>query len=126
MEIDFSKLVYSQCESWREEQDLKAGHLIKFLRPLYSKGNQIIIPMTVYNMIESNDNFKSFVSKESVDAKFEVGQFFLWRCFVDLNLNPDTIIINWDRQKKREFKIDSLLNNTDYNSEELVIKLYDW
>jgi hypothetical protein len=65
--------------------------------------------MTVYNILEFNDNFLS-VKYESGDGPVLVGTIGEFKCYLDIYLPPNEILVSWDKQTSRDVKLESILN----------------
>lgn len=125
MEIDLTDIPTGYSESYMDEYRLKSGKLFKDINSINSemvkKYNYIIIPMSIYNIIECDDRFKpSPISAESNLRK--VGSIGDIECYLDIYLPPDQIIISWDKQTARDVKIDNILNGIDEKEKRVKIK----
>ena len=125
MEIDLTDIPTGYSESYMDEYRLKSGKLFKDINSINSemvkKYNYIIIPMSIYNIIECDDRFKpSPISMESDLRK--VGSIGDIQCYLDIYLPPDQIIISWDKQTARDVKIDNILNGVDEKEKRVKIK----
>ena len=124
MEIDLTDIPGGYSESYMDEYRLKSGKLFKDINSINSemvkKYNYIIIPMSIYNIIECDDRFKpSQISVESDLRK--VGLIGDIECYLDIYLPPDQIIISWDKQTARDVKIDNILNGIDEKEKRVKI-----
>lgn len=112
MVIDISTTSYPNL-SYRDEYRVKGNKLLTELNriniKMSTKHNYIIIPMTVYNILEFNDNFLS-VKYESGDGPVLVGTIGEFKCYLDIYLPPNEIIVSWDKQTSRDVKLESILN----------------
>jgi hypothetical protein len=112
MIIDISTTSYPNL-SYRDEYRVKGNKLLTELNRMNIKmsirHNYIIIPMTVYNILEFNDNFLS-VKYESGDGPVLVGSIGDFKCYLDIHLPPNEIIVSWDKQTSRDVKLESILN----------------
>jgi hypothetical protein len=112
MIIDISTTSYSNL-SYRDEYRVKGNKLLTELNRINIKmtirHNYIIIPMTVYNILEFNDNFLS-VKYESGDGPVLVGSIGEFKCYLDIHLPPNEIVVSWDKQTSRDVKLESILN----------------
>jgi hypothetical protein len=112
MIIDISTTSYPNL-SYRDEYRVKGNKLLTELNrmniKMSTKHNYIIIPMTVYNILEFNDNFLS-VKYESGDGPVLVGSIGEFKCYLDIHLPPNEIIVSWDKQTSRDVKLESILN----------------
>jgi len=121
MVIDISTTSYPNL-SYRDEYRVKGNKLLTELNriniKMSTKHNYIIIPMTVYNILEFNDNFLS-VKYESGDGPVLVGTIGEFECYLDIYLPPNEIIVSWDKQTSRDVKLESILNGI-YEKEKRV------
>ena len=112
MVIDISTNSYPHL-SYRDEYKVKGNKLLTELNriniKMSTKHNYIIIPMTVYNILEFNDNFLS-VKYESGDGPVLVGSIGEFKCYLDIYLPPNEILVSWDKQTSRDVKLESILN----------------
>ena len=112
MVIDISTTSYPNL-SYRDEYRVKGNKLLTELNriniKMSTKHNYIIIPMTVYNILEFNDNFLS-VKYESGDGPGLVGTIGEFKCYLDIYLPPNEILVSWDKQTSRDVKLESILN----------------
>jgi len=112
MVIDISTTSYPNL-SYRDEYRVKGNKLLTELNriniKMSTKHNYIIIPMTVYNILEFNDNFLS-VKYESGDGPVLVGTIGEFKCYLDIYLSPNEILVSWDKQTSRDVKLESILN----------------
>ena len=112
MVIDISTTSYPNL-SYRDEYRVKGNKLLTELNriniKMSTKHNYIIIPMTVYNILEFNDNFLS-VKYESGDGPVLVGSIGEFKCYLDIYLPPNEILVSWDKQTSRDVKLESILN----------------
>jgi hypothetical protein len=112
MVIDISTTSYPNL-SYRDEYRVKGNKLLTELNriniKMSTKHNYIIIPMTVYNILEFNDNFLS-VKYESGDGPVLVGTIGEFKCYLDIYLPPNEILVSWDKQTSRDVKLESILN----------------
>ena len=112
MVIDISTTPYPHL-SYRDEYKVKGNKLLTELNriniKMSTKHNYIIIPMTVYNILEFNDNFLS-VKYESGDGPVLVGTIGEFKCYLDIYLPPNEILVSWDKQTSRDVKLESILN----------------
>ena len=112
MIIDISTTSYPSL-SYKDEYRVKGNKLLTELNRINIKmsirHNYIIIPMTVYNILEYNDNF-SPVMYESKEGPVLVGTIGEFKCYLDIYLPPNEIIVSWDKQTSRDVKLESILN----------------
>ena len=123
MVIDISTTSYSHL-NYKDEYLVKSNKLLTELNriniKMNIKHNYIIMPMTVYNILEHNDNF-SPVIYESGDGPVLVGTIGEFKCYLDIHLSPDRIIVSWDKQTARDVKINSILKGIDEKEKRVKI-----
>ena len=121
MVIDISTTSYP---SYRDEYRVKGNKLLTELNriniKMSTKHNYIIIPMTVYNILEFNDNFLS-VKYESGDGPVLVGPIGYFKCYLDIHLPPNEILVSWDKQTSRDVKLESILNGVSEKEKRVKI-----
>jgi hypothetical protein len=112
MVIDISTTSYPHL-SYKDEYKAKGNKLLTELNrmniKMSVKHNYIIMPMTVYNILEFNDNFIS-IKYESGDGPVLVGIIGEFKCYLDIHLPANEIIVSWDKQTSRDVKLESILN----------------
>jgi hypothetical protein len=110
--IDISTTSYPHL-SYKDEYKAKGNKLLTELNrmniKMSVKHNYIIMPMTVYNILEFNDNFIS-IKYESGDGPVLVGIIGEFKCYLDIHLPANEIIVSWDKQTSRDVKLESILN----------------
>lgn len=123
MVIDISTTSYPNL-SYRDEYRVKGNKLLTELNriniKMSTKHNYIIIPMTVYNILEFNDNFLS-VKYESGDGPVLVGTIGYFKCYLDIHLPPNEILVSWDKQTSRDVKLESILNGVSEKEKRVKI-----
>ncbi len=123
MVIDISTTSYSHL-SYKDEYFVKSNKLLTELNriniKMNIKHNYIIMPMTVYNILEYNDNF-SPVIYESGDGPVLVGTIGEFKCYLDIYLPPDRVIVSWDKETARDVKINSILKGIDEKEKRVKI-----
>lgn len=118
LNIDFEKLV-----NYTSEYRVKSVKLLTALNRLNNKMsrkyNYIIIPMSVYNIIECCDDFKPsfYDNKEGLKKVGFIGEF---ECYLDIHLKSDEIILSWDKATSREIKIESILSGSNIEFEKRI------
>lgn len=100
---------------------LKASHLNNHLKDinsnLGSNFNYMIIPMAVYNILDDRILKPFCPVSETINCPYYVGMFDSFECYVDLYMSSDTILLQYDKQKARNNKIDIILDNIESLSE---------
>jgi hypothetical protein len=123
MVIDISTTSYSHL-SYKDEYRVKGNKLLTELNrmniKMSVKHNYIIIPMAVYNILEYNDNFLS-VKYEPGDGPVLVGTIGEFKCYLDIYLPPNEILVSWDKQTSRDVKLESILNGIDEKEKRVKI-----
>jgi hypothetical protein len=112
MEININNIPIGVAETHRELYMLKSALIYKEIRKMDKKHNFMIMPMSVYNIIECHQYFEPCHISPS-DGIFKVGDFCGYECYVDMLLTEDRIIMSKDKQAMRENKINSILGISD-------------
>ena len=122
MVIDISTTSYPHL-SYRDEYKVKGNKLLTELNriniKMSTKHNYIIIPMTVYNILEYNDSFMSVKYESNENGPVLVGIVGEFKCYLDIHLPPNEILVSWDKQTSRDVKLESILNGI-YEKEKRV------
>ena len=113
MVIDISTTSYTHL-SYKDEYRVKGNKLLTELNrmniKMSVKHNYIIMPMTVYNILEFNDNFLPVIYEPNENGPVLVGFIGEFECYLDIYLPPNEIIVSWDKQTSRDVKLESILN----------------
>jgi hypothetical protein len=112
MKIDLNNIPYGQIESEYEENRLKSSTIYNSLNKLNENYNFIIMPMSVFNILEYDLRFSS-CEIENPTGIFKVGIFCGYDCYVDLYLTDNRIILSKDLQRMRENKINAILGTDE-------------
>jgi hypothetical protein len=124
MIIDLSDIPVESVENYISEYQLKSSKLFKNINSINSKMNKkynyIIIPMSIYNIIECDIRFRPTSISEGVYLR-KVGTIGDIECYLDIYLPPDQIIVSWDKQTARDVKIDNILNGIDEKEKRVKI-----
>jgi hypothetical protein len=112
MKIDLNNIPYGQIESEYEENRLKSSTIYNSLNKLNENYNFIIMPMSVFNILECDLRFSS-CEIENPTGIFKVGIFCGYDCYVDLYLTDSRIILSKDLQRMRENKINAILGTDE-------------
>ena len=112
MTIDLS-VNHIDIANYTYEYKLKSVRLLTALNRLNinmtKKYNYIIMPMSVYNIIECCDNFKSIkYDVDNISNLKKVGFLGDFECYLDIYLNKNEIIVSWDKATSRDVKINNL------------------
>lgn len=112
MEIDLNDIPIGIAETHRELYMLKSAKIYKEIKKMDKKHNFIIMPMSVYNIIECHQYFEP-CHIHTPEGIFKVGIFCGYECYVDMLLTDNRIIMSKDKQAMRENKINSILGISD-------------
>ncbi len=126
--IDLSNIPLGQIENWSDEYRLKSGKLITSINRINieriqekkTKYNYIIIPISVYNIIECSDLFRSNKYTESENGLKKVGSVGEYEIYLNIYLPSNEIVLSWDKQTSRDIKINSILFSHDDSKERKV------
>ena len=122
MTIDLNKdesLGYAETSF--ELAKLKSNKLIKEIIMQRNKTGQnfMIVPMSIYNILEANDSFK-FARLESLMSEEllrHMGSINGIEVYLDLFSPSDTITLRYDKSIMRDNKIDAILNDSKLKEE---------
>ena len=130
MIIDLNKDVnLSYAETSFELAQLKSNTLIKKITIQRNKTGQnfMIVPMSIYNILETNNYFRSLDSLSNsnsirnINGIYEdlrhMGSINGIEVYLDLISPSDTIILKHDRSIMRDNKINSILNGEELKEE---------
>ncbi len=126
--IDLSKIPLGYSENYLDEYKLKSGRLITSINKINiervleskTKYNYIIIPISVYNIIECSDLFRAYKYSETEDGLKRVGTVGDYEIYLDIYLPSNEIILSWDKQTSRDIKINSILFSKDDSKEKRI------
>lgn len=126
--IDLSKIPLGYSENYLDEYRLKSGRLITSINKINierimenkTKYNYIIVPISVYNIIECSDLFRSYKYSETEDGLKRVGTVGDYEIYLDIYLPSNEIILSWDKQTSRDIKINSILFSKDDSKEKRI------
>lgn len=117
------------AETSFELSKLKSNKLIKEIVMQRNKTGQnfMIVPMSIYNILEANDSFKfaTLDSLMSEELLRHMGSIYGIEVYLDLFSPSDTIILRYDKSVMRDNKIDVILNN-DKLKEEIEITVLNY
>ena len=104
---------------------LKSGHIYQNIKKInHKKFNYLIVSVDVANVLENHIDFK----KSPVDSKEEgiyyMGELMELKVYVDLYLSPNSIMLRFDKQTKRDLRIDSILNGDSIDESMKVMVKY--
>jgi hypothetical protein len=84
------------------------------------KFNYIIISMHVYNALTMSHEFQSYFGMDEIDGITEVGTFNGYKVFLDMYQKPDEILLSCDIASSRNYKIEQILEGTEFIKEKRV------
>jgi hypothetical protein len=129
MEINLRNLAYGQCDTLHDSMRLQSGHIVKNLNRINMESKieyeYLIVPMRVYNILEFSPSFIAEKINQPSDGIWFVGSLHNWKCYLDINLPPDQIIVKTSLKSRRELKINSILGDLENPVTELQIKILD-
>jgi len=129
MIIDLSKDVnLSYAETSFELAQLKSNRLVKKITIQRNKTGQnfMIVPMSIYNILETNNYFRfnSLSNSNSIrningmcEDLRHMGSINGIEVYLDLLSPSDTIILKYDKSIMRDNKIESILNGEQLKKE---------
>jgi hypothetical protein len=122
MEIDLNDTPNGIAETNYENMRLKSNKLIKEVQFYRNSENLdhnfMIIPMSIFNIIECNQNFKhSHIDATMSSGILYVGDLLGFRCYLNMHQPSDTITLSYDKSIMRDNKIDSILNDDKLKKE---------
>ncbi len=109
MTIDLTKIPIGISFSERDINRLKSGLIQRSIFNMKEKYNFIIMPISVYNIIENHQKFESCHVDITDNGVFKVGNFCGYDCYVDMMILDNRIILSKDLQSMRDNKINSIL-----------------
>jgi hypothetical protein len=122
MEIDLNDIPNGIAETTYENMRLKSNKLIKEVQFYRNSQNLdhnfMIIPMSIFNIIDCNPNFKHSNINASMNLGIlYVGDLLGFKCYLDVTQPPDTITLSYDKSIMRDNKIESILNSEKLKQE---------
>lgn len=117
MVIDLS-VTHLDLLNYTYEYKIKSIRLLTALNRLNismnKKYNFIIMPMSVYNIIECSEHFKSVrYDLDNHSNLKKIGFLGDFECYLDIYLEKNEIIVSWDKSTARDVKIDTLLSSSN-------------
>lgn len=108
-------------ETTYEMLKIKSNKLMKEINLQRTKTGQnfMIVPMSIYNLLESNDSFK-FSKIENLmkeDLLRHMGSINDIEVYLDLFAPSDTIILKYDKSITRDNRIEAILNGDELKQE---------
>jgi hypothetical protein len=121
MIIDLTNVPIGVAESHRDLYTLKSAEMYKELNKMERKHNFIIMPISVYNVIECHQYFEP-CNVNINEGIFKVGDFCGYECYIDMMITDNRIIMSKDIQSMRDNKINAILG-LDKLDKDLDIKI---
>jgi hypothetical protein len=90
-----------------------------------NKYNFIIVPISIYNIIEPCRLFQS--KPEILNSNTglrDIGFFGNFECYLDIYLPSDEILLLWNKSIERDMKINNLLKGEEIEKEKRIKLLY--
>ena len=112
MIIDLSNIPLRVTETDKELYLLKSAKMWSEIKNMKKKHNFIIMPISVYNIIECHKSFDPCHVVMNDDV-YKVGDFCGYECYVDLMITDNTIVMSKNKQSMRDNKINSILGISD-------------
>ena len=130
MEIDLNDAPLGFAENNYENMRIKSNKLIKEIQFFRISENLdhnfMIIPMSIYNIVETSQSFRHTLINNSMSSGLlYVGDLLGFKCYLDMQQPSDTITLSYDKSIMRDNKIDSILNN-DKLKEEIDITVLNY
>jgi len=126
MIIDLSNSV-SMYDNYVNEYKVKSNKLLTEINQIninmITKYNYIIIPIAIYNLIEHSDYFRASEFTKNKSGLSKVGWLGEFECYLDLYLEPNHILVSWDKSTSRDMKIDRILSDNNINEKQKKIKV---
>ena len=82
--------------------------------------NYIIVSMHAYNALCMSHSFNSYFGMEEIEGITEVGTFNGYKVFLDMYQKPDEILLSCDVVSSRDYKINQILEGTEFIKEKRV------
>jgi len=99
---------------------IEIDRISKVMKEESDRFNYIIISMHTYNALTRSHEFNSYFGHDEIDGITEVGYMKGYRVFLDLYMKPDEILLSCDVASSREYKIDQILEGTEFIKEKRV------
>jgi len=117
--IDLNDIPIGVAETQRDLLLLKSAKLYKEIKKIKSDFNYLIISMKVFNIMEHHQYFIPCITTEK-EGFFFVGEFVEMKVYVDLLLNPNEIVLKYDKSINRDKKLDQILNESKSLSQKFI------
>jgi hypothetical protein len=111
------------AETDYEFRKLKSNKLMTEINKRKQEQNFMIIPMSIYNILETNSSFvypnnDSFLTNNKDEELLRfVGSIYHIDVYLDILAPPDSITLSYDKSIMRDNKIDAILNNEELKEE---------
>jgi hypothetical protein len=111
------------AETDYEFRKLKSNKLMTEINKKKQEQNFMIIPMSIYNILETNSSFvyptnDSFLTNNKDEELLRfVGSIYHIDVYLDILAPPDSITLSYDKSIMRDNKIDAILNNEELKEE---------
>lgn len=111
------------AETDYEFRKLKSNKLMTEINKRKQEQNFMIIPMSIYNILETNSSFvyptnDSFLTNNKDEELLRfVGSIYHIDVYLDILAPPDSITLSYDKSIMRDNKIDAILNNVELKEE---------
>ena len=113
MIIDVSNVENGHELTYLQVCRLKSAHIYQGVKKINDKRfNYLLVSVDVGNVLDNHIDFKksSGISKE--EGLYYIGELLEFKVYVDLYLSPNSIILSFDKQTRRDVRLDSLLNGS--------------
>ena len=122
---NYANLPYGNIYTEYELRRLKSNYLVGCIYNLNKEQNRdfMVFPMSIYNILELNDQFinKNILGISLKNGLYLVGRICNLDCYLDIKLMKDEITLHYKIDKIRDFKIDNILSNSDFDYNEYKI-----
>lgn len=108
MIIDLTDIPIGISFSERDLNLLRSGRIQSKILSMKDKYNFIIMPISIYNIIEHHSSFEHH-HVNVTEGIFKVGSVFGYDCYVDMMILDNRIILSKDVQSMRNNKINAIL-----------------
>jgi hypothetical protein len=99
---------------------IEIDRISKVMREEGDRFNYIVVSMHAYNALCMSHSFHSYFGHDEIDGITEVGSIEGYKVFLDMYMRPDEILLSCDVASSREYKIDQILEGTEFVKEKRV------
>lgn len=121
MNVDLSKIGNGHELNGYERSVLLSGYVYNNINNVNQerrdKFNYLIVSVNVYNILENHQMFRRSESTDPIDGLYFVGKLAEFDVYADVHVDPNTVILQYDKQERRDKRIDLLLNEKDFDEE---------